>query len=221
MTIIDFEDGLELLREHDIRVVRARVVESADDAVSFAARRTIDLRILAPSDVDERTIEPGLRASDKIRGAYARLHERVLAHPGSRILARRILEVGNDVAIEGRDDADLGRIVEIRSGDRAAHRLHPLGEQRAEAMLAELHAKLGVASSGARTRMLAHLLLHVSSVFDDEAIERVVLDQVRVADNSYEVADAHVFAKGPLAFERRRGGPARERDGYYAPASRN
>ena len=46
MAAIAFEDGLELLREHDIRVVDARVVDSAEDAIRFAARRAIDLCVL-------------------------------------------------------------------------------------------------------------------------------------------------------------------------------
>lgn len=46
MAAIAFEDGLELLREHDIRVVDARVFDSAEDAIRFAARRAIDLCVL-------------------------------------------------------------------------------------------------------------------------------------------------------------------------------
>ena len=220
MTTIDFEDGRELLRQHDIRVVRARIVDSAEDAINFSARRTIDLCVLAaqaetaPSDIEER-----LRSPDKIRHAYTRLQEHSLAHPGSRILARRILEDGTDVAVEARDDATLGRIVEIRGGTHVAHRLHPLGEDQAEGMLVEFHAKHGIASSEARTYMLAHLLLHVSEIFEDDAIERMTLAQVRVADNSYEVVDVHVVANRPLDLNRRLGRHAHDRKGYLSSSS--
>jgi len=155
---------------------------------------------------------------DKIRHAYRRLQERVLARPGARILARRILEDGTDIVVEARDDAVLGRIVEVRGGGHVAHRLHPLGEEQAEGMLGEFHARHGIASSEARTRMLAHLLVHVSEIFEDDAIERLTLDHVRVADNSYEVIDVHIAAKRPLDLKRRLGRHAHDRKGFYAPS---
>lgn len=219
MTTIDFELGRELLREHDVRVVRARVVDSAEDAIAFAARRTINLYALPvqngalPSD-----IEHDLRSTENIRRAFARLKERCLARPGSRVLARRILEEGTDLVIEARDDAKLGRLIEIRGGGHVAHRLAPLGEDQAEAMLVEFHAKHGVASSEARTRMLAHLLIHVSDIFEDDAIDRMTLGQVRVADNTYEVVDVHVVAKKPLDLHRRLGRHAHDRKGFYTPS---
>lgn len=220
MTTIDFEDGRELLREHEIRVVRARIVDSAEDAIAFSARRTIDLCALAANaETPPTDIEHDLRSTGKIRHAFARLQERVLGRPGSRILARRILEDGTDIVVEARDDTTLGGIVEIRGGSHVAHRLHPVGEDQAEGMLAEFHAKHGIASSEARTRMLAHLLLHVSEIFEDDAIERMTLDQIRVADNSYEVVDVHVVANKPLDLKRRLGRHAHDRKGYLSSSS--
>ena len=113
------------------------------------------------------------------------------------------MEAGTDVVIDARDDAVLGRIVEIRGGGHVAHGYHPLGEDHAEAMLAEFHAKHGIASSDARTRMLAHDLMRVSKKFENDAIVRITLDPVRVHDNSYHVLDVHILVKRPLHLNRR------------------
>lgn len=221
MTNIDFEDGLELLREHDIRVISTRVVDSAEDAVAFADRRTIELGLLeSGADSTPKAFETDLHTTDRIRHAYRRLETRKGSLPQTRILARRQIETGTDIAIEARDDAVLGRIVEIRGGGHVANRVVPLGEDQAEAMLAEFHAKHGIASSEARARMLAHILLRVSEIFADDAIVRMSLDPVRIAENSYDVLAAHIVARRPLMLHRRLAKDAHDRKGYLAPSGR-
>lgn len=221
MTTIDFEDGLELLHEHDIRVVRARVVDSAEDAVAFAERHPIELGTLYwNADSTPKDFESDLQTTDRIRNAYRRLEERSRALPGARILARRSVEAGADVVIDARDDAILGRIVELRGGGHAAHRLLPLGERQAEALLGEFDAKHGIAANETQTRMLANLLLRISDICADDAVARITLDPVRVRGNSYDVLAVHVAAKRPLQLHRRLAKHAHDRKGYYAPSGR-
>lgn len=150
--ILDNLDGLELLREHGIRV---------------------------PSD-NERT---------------------------------KAIAGGTDIVIECKDDPVQGRIVEIRSGTHHAHRLAPIDEFQAEAMLSDFGAKHGIASNEKETRMLAHLLLRASAVFSEDAIEGVLLDPVRLHHGAYDVLGAKIEASRAVTLNRRLDPHAHDRKG--------
>ena len=216
--IFETIDALELLREHGIRVVRSRYVDSAQDAVFFAEHRPISLRTVSNGHAPTTaTAETDLRKSHAIRHAYERIAPLVEKSANGHVLAQRSIESGTDIAIECRNDPKLGPIVEIRSGSHHAHRLAPVDELQAEAMLNEFHAKHGIAPAEKATRMLAHLLLRVCAVFAEAAIERVTLDPIRLHDSTYDVISASVEARHPIALNRRLGKHAHDRRASYQP----
>ena len=216
--IFETIDALELLREHGIRVVRSRYVDSAQDAVFFAEHRPISLSTVSSGNRSHPPIaETDLRKSSAIRHAYDRIAPHVEKSANGHVLAQRIIEAGTDIAIECRNDPTLGPIVEIRSGTHHVHRLALVDEMQAEAMLGEFHAKHGIAPAEKATRMLAHLILRVCAVFAEAAIERVTLDPIRLHDSTYDVIGASVEARHPIALNRRLGKHAHDRKASYRP----
>jgi ATP-grasp domain len=213
-TIIDTVEGLEFLREHGIAIAPTRYVDGSEDAVFFAAGRPVALRIAASAvggiARSEAPPEAGLRTASAIRQAYDRLAP-------ARVIAQHQAEAGTNITIEGRDDEKIGRIVELRCGAHTVHRLHPLSLEQAESMLSEFRSKRGIAASEKAARMLTHLLVRVSEVYEDESISRLLLDPVRLHDNRYEVLDAAIWSKRALRLNPRLDKHARDKKTFYQP----
>jgi hypothetical protein len=217
MIALEFEDALDLLNEHGIHVGPGRAVENIEDAVAFAADRPIDLFLSVPfAESHPARIVSNLRTPQIVGHAYRMLEAQARHVPAARILARRVVDAGNDVAVDAREDGLLGKVIEIRDGSRAACRLHPLGAEQAEAMLAEFGAPDGNVQGKARTRRLAHLLVRVSGVLDVPGVERVTLDPVRVCDDSYHVLGARIASRRDLRLDRSVDGRAHERSAFHA-----
>jgi hypothetical protein len=211
-TIIDAVEGLEFLHEHGMTIAPTRYVDSSEDAVFFAAGRPIVLRAGNSADGPRREAptEAGLRTASEIRQAYDRLRP-------DRVVAQHQAEAGTNITIEGRDDEKIGRIVELRCGTHAVHRLHPLSLDQAEAMLSEFRSKRGIAASEKAARMLTHLLVRVSEAYEDENISQLLLDPVRLHDNRYEVLDAVLRSKRALHLNPRLDKHARDKKSFYQP----
>lgn len=215
---MDSVEALELLREHSIHVARTRYVDSGEDAIFFAEGRPITLRVVVSGNgAVSHPSEGGLRQSEAIRQAYERLVSAAHAHAGGQVLAQHEVGVGTDIAIEGRDDPSIGRIVELRCGERRVYRLHPLTEDLSTAMLSEFHSKNGIAAGEKATHMLSHLLLRVSELFSDDAIESMLLSPIRLHDNTYHVLNAVISAKRALPLNKRLDKHAHDKKAAYHP----
>lgn len=229
-TVVDKIEGFAALSQAGMHVVRARYVGSAEDAIAFAARRDatddravpIVLRALASGAKHsaEGLVEGPLAGHDPIRAAYRRLAAR--EPEGARILAEVAVGPGTDVAIEGRDDAALGKVVMLHDGGaHGMERMIPFGEDGARMLVDRFQANHH-RPHGERTRkMLEHLLVRVSAFYAESGVESFALDPVRLHENSYTILDATLHASGPVAFGKRLAHDAHDRKGYeYHPAGR-
>jgi hypothetical protein len=231
--VLDKIEGYEALVQSGMHVVRARYVDSEEDAIAFAARRAarderavpIVLRAL-PRDAEGGTpdelVDGPLAGHDAVRAAYGRLTAR-LEPAGGRILAAAVVGPGTDVAIEGRADAALGKVVALHGGggSHGMERMIPFGEDGA-ARLVEHFQEHDHRPHGERTRkMLEHLLMRVAAFFAESGVESFALDPVRLHDNGYTILDATLRAAGPLHLDKRLAHDARDRKGYgYHPSGR-
>lgn len=215
---MDSVEALELLREYGIHVARTRYVDSGEDAVFFAEGRSIALRVIVSGNgTVPHPVETGLRQQEAIRHAYERLAPQAIIHAGGHVLAQHEVDAGTDIAIEGRDDPSIGRIIELRCGERRVHRLHPLTPDLSMAMLSEFQSKNGIASGEKAAHMLSHLLLRVSELFSEDAIESIMLSPVRLHDNSYHVLHAVISAKRSLPIRKRLDRHAHDKKAAYHP----
>jgi hypothetical protein len=229
--IVDKIEGYEALRQCGLHVARARYVDSAEDAIAFAGRRNaaddravpIGLRSIARDGSGrptESSLQGPLDGHEAIRRTYGRLLGELYPE-GGKVLAQDWVDRGSDVAIEGRIDAASGKVITLRSGAHSVECMVPVAGAAAEALVhgfREYHHQLH--GEHAR-RMLEHLLIRISEFFEHSSAERLVLDPVRLHENSYTIVDATLHAPGPLHLERRLGHHAHDRKGYdYHPAGR-
>jgi hypothetical protein len=226
---IDYLEALNLLEHAGIRVVRAKYVDSAQDAVAFATRREArDPRVLpiVLSSASRKESIPRRRADaddalhsgTAIQAAYERLANATTA---PRVLAQDSIASGTDIALAyGRNDKGQ-EFLELRSGEHAAEQLLPIDETGARALSEHMLAHDHRGRSEKSRRMVEHLILRVCSLLDEFPIEALELDPVRLHENSYTVLGASITAPSRLHVEKRLPNHARDRKAFgYRPTGR-
>ncbi len=209
-------ETFDLLHHYGIRVARTAPVDTADEAIAFAARRPITLR---PEGSPHEAVlhERHLADSHAIRHEF----DRLLPEPSIpvQLLAQSAVDRGVDITIEGRRDPELGPVLVLGVGTHQVEATCPLDEAGALAMLAEFGSKHGVASSAQHRAMLSRLLASVSELFLEAELTALRLDPVRVHDNSYHVLDAVVESQRHPHYRKRLEPHAHDAKGYgYNPS---
>jgi hypothetical protein len=189
--IVDTLTVLDLLRERGVRVARSRYVTSAKQAVGFAARGPIALRLVPGLYVSGSSIAINdLTTAQMVRHAFERLASQAEKFAGGQILAQRMVDPGTDIAIRCRADAALGRIVEVRNGVHRVQGVAPLDARGAQAVLTEFFQRAHVALDPAAIGALTLLLVRVCAIFVNTASSRLTLDPVRLHNDKYDVIGA-------------------------------
>jgi hypothetical protein len=209
-------ETFDLLHHYGIHVARTAEVDTADDAIAFAARRPITLR---PEGSPREAVvhERHLGATDAIRHEF----DRLLPEPSKpvQLLAQSAVERGVDIAVGGRRDPELGPIIVLDVGSHQVERQCPLDESDAKSMLDDFGSKHGVASSAQHRGMLARLLACASEMFLGAELSSFRLDPLRVHDNTYHVLDAVADAPRRPHFRKRLAPHAHDSKGYgYNPS---
>ena len=209
-------ETFELLAHYGIHVARTATVDTADEAIAFAARRPITLR---PEGSPHEAVihEKHLGDTDAIRHEF----DRLLPEPSVpvQLLAQSAVERGVDIAIQGRRDPEAGPILILDVGSHQVERTCPLDELGAGSMLDDFGSKHGVASSAQHRGMLARLLVAVSEMFLEAELTSLRLDPVRVHDNTYHVLDASVDSPRHPHYRKRLAPHAHDAKGYgYNPS---
>jgi hypothetical protein len=204
--ILDKVDGLRLLEHYDLRVARSGYVDSAENAIAFATRRTARDGRLVP--IVMRTVVPGraspwnadavegpLESEAAIRNAFAKLAAKVEA-TGWRILAQDAVDRGTDVTVDGGQAEKLGhKVVGLTTPSHSAQRTIPLDDAEAEELVAHFR-ELHRSGAGGRTRrMVGRLLVRASRLFAASGVDAFKLSPVRIHENSYTVLDAVVTSQ--------------------------
>ncbi|MGD0473864.1 MAG: hypothetical protein ABSB70_11735 [Candidatus Velthaea sp.] len=228
---IDYIEALGLLEHAGIRVVRAKYVDSAQDAVAFATRREArDPRVvpIVLSNVPREGAIPGHRAAPvqalQSGPAITAAYERLAAADESReqrILAWEYIAPGTDIALAYRVD-DLGKAyLELRSGEHGTEQLLPIDETGARMLVEHMLAHDHRVRSEKSRRMLEHLVLRVCGLLDEFPINALELDPVRLHENSYTVLGALLTAPMHLRVGKRLANHAHDRKAHgYRPGGR-
>jgi hypothetical protein len=198
--IVDKIEGLFALEQSGIHVARCALVDSPENAIAFASRRTaqderfvpISLRAASKSQADPD--EQSLLGEAAIRAGFSRLVAKV---PVARVLAQVAVECGTDVAIHVCTDERDRSFVTLRGRTHGAEQPMPLDAERAR-LLVDGFRDFGHKPAKAAESMLEHLLLDVAGFFNEHGIERLTLDPVRLHEGSYSVLDATMVAPRPL-----------------------
>jgi hypothetical protein len=225
---IDFLEALNLLEHAGIRVVRAKYVDSAQDAIAFATRREardprvvpIVLSTAAGNDSTPQRragADDVLHSSAAIQASYERLANVATA---PRALARDSVGSGTDIALAyGRNDKGQESL-ELRSGDHSTEQLLPIDATGARVLVEHMLAHDHRGRSEKSRRMVEHLVLRVCSVLDEFPIEALELD-IRLHENTYTVMGASITAPSRLRVDKRLPNHAHDRKAFgYRPTGR-
>jgi hypothetical protein len=211
--IIDTIEAFKLLTHYGIRVARSKFVDSAEDAIAFAERRTAKDPRLVP--IVLRPDETALHDENAIRQAYARR-----AQDGNgKILAQTATDPGTEIGIAGRTD-DGQKLIALQTANHTIERMAPLDSAGAEVLALNLQDFQHRGSSEKKHRMLEHLLLRVSALFEETPVTAFRLT-VRLHENSYTVLDASMTSPKALHLKERLGHHAhddRKGEEYRSPA---
>lgn len=108
----------------------------------------------------------------------------------------------------------------LHGGAGSMRRMAPLGEAGAEVLAAHVQGERHRGTGEQSRRMLEHLLLRCSEMFEETGIQTFHLD-VRLHDNSYAVVAAAMTGPGKLHLAKRLAPHAHDRKGTaYRPAGR-
>ena len=221
---IDTIEAFKLLKHYGIRVARSKVVDSPEDAIAFAERRTakdprfmpIVLRRIisgAPDNARAAVAASALHTEDAIRQAYANFAG---AGTNGKPLAQAVTDPGTDIAIVGRTEEARGKIIALRSATHSVECMVPLGSAGAEVLALNLQGFHHHGSSEKAHRMLEHLLIRISAFFEKTPVTEFRL-AVRLHENSYTVVDAAMTSPKALHVKERLDRHAQDKrgEGYH------
>lgn len=220
MMIIDSVDAFKVLKHYGIHAARSKIVDSPEDAISFAERRDArDPRLmpilLRGSDIGSTSA--ALKTEHAIRRAYEHLAQ---AGHNRKIRAQEVTEAGTDIEIAGRAGPNDGKLIEVRSATHSVERMIPLGSAGAEFLATNFQAHHHHDARDKERRMLEHLLLRVSAFFEHSGVSDFSLT-IRLHENSYTVVDASMKAPEALHLKDRLDAHAHDRKAAdYHPAGR-
>jgi hypothetical protein len=216
--IIDTVEALNLLKDQGIRVARSKVVDSAEDAIAFAERRTArDPRFMAivlrragsAADGHAEPTPSPLRTEEAIRRVYGELTAAL--EPG-KVLAQEATDPGTAVTIVGRTDTEKGKTLTLYSATHGVERMVPLDEAGATVLATNFRAHQHQTPDERTRRMLEHLLLRVSAFFEQSGVTDLHL-AVRLHENAYTVLDATMRSAQALHVKHRLDARAHDRKG--------
>jgi len=217
-------EALNILKEFGVRVARTGVVDSPEDAIAFAERRTakdprfmpIVLRKIASGAAGHPAPAAALHTEDAGRRAFVD----VAGESGGKALAQLATEPGTDITVAGRTDEVRGKTLTLSSATHSVEAMVPLGSAGAEMLTLNLQAFHHRGSSEKAHRMLEHLLLRVSDFFEEMPVTEFQL-AVRLHENSYTVLDASMTSPKALHAKQRLGRHAQDKRGAgYHPSGR-
>jgi hypothetical protein len=218
-------EAFKLLRHYGIRVARSKVVDSPEDAIAFAERRTakdprfmpIVLRRITPGaqsgNAHLAVAASALQTEDAIRQAYINFAG---AGTDGEILAQALTVPGTDITIAGRTEEDLGKVIAVSSATHSVEHMIPLGPAGAELLALNAQAFHHHGSRETAHRMLEHLLMRVSALFEETPVTAFRL-AVRLHENSYTVLDASMTSPKTLHIKERLNRHAQDKrgEGYH------
>jgi hypothetical protein len=139
----------------------------------------------------------------------------VLEHYGIRVASSKTQSIalhGEDIAIVGRTDDASGRRIWLRSATHSVVRMVPLDAVGAEVLASNFRGHDHRGPSEQERRMLEHLLLRVSTFFEQSGVTEFQLD-IRLHDNAYTLIGASMSAPKPVHFKARLDPHAHDRKG--------
>ncbi len=206
---LDPDDVDEVLSSYGMTIPKASIVQSAEDAVRFAAGvgGPIVLKVIAPSAVhksDVGGVALDLETPEEIEAAFIQVTESVSDPEG--VLAQEFVSGGHEVLIGMVEDPNFGPLIGFGLGGvfveligDVTFRIHPLTDLDAKEMISEV--KSGKLLEGYRggekgdVEAVADTLLRLSALIEDlPEVMEIDLNPVKVAKpgDGVRIVDARI-----------------------------
>lgn len=203
MALLDYFEGKKILDKYGIRSVESKYVSSSKDAVSFAGKDPIVLKLISEKALHKSKsglVKLDLKGNDII-DAFDELEEKGSSLKPYKIIAQKMSKSGVEIIVGGRTDPQFGRMLLIGLGGiyvevfrDFALRICPITRNDAQDMIVQLKSKNVVTFQGKDTSMLVDLLLSVSKLLtENDKITELDLNPLIVKEGSYVAVDIRMI----------------------------
>lgn len=202
--LMDYMEAKAILDRYGLRSIDSKYVNSAAEAVKFAANGRIVLKVLSGKALHKSKsglVKLDLSTEGEITGAFDYLTKKAADLKPCKIIAQRMSPTGVEIIIGGKTDPQFGKTILIGLGGiyveafrDFALRLVPITRYDARDMLAQLKSSKIITYAGERQKMLESLLMSVSRMLEEHAeIAELDLNPVIVTKTGYEIVDIRVL----------------------------
>ncbi|MGC8496205.1 MAG: acetate--CoA ligase family protein [Candidatus Micrarchaeia archaeon] len=201
--LMDYMEAFRLLNKYGIRSIESTYVSNADDAVKFAGKNSIVLKVLSQKALHKSRnglVELDLKGRESIEEAFDRLEKKAQQFKPYKILAQKMAGKGIEIIVGGKIDPQFGKLVLIGLGGiyvetfkDFALRVCPIKSSDAESMIDQLKSRNVVAPDSATRNMIVKLLVNASRMFYENDIKELDLNPVIVHDGTYDAVDLRLL----------------------------
>jgi succinyl-CoA synthetase beta subunit len=202
--MLDYIQGKKLLDRYGIRSVESRYVSSAEEAVKFAGREKIVLKLISNKAIHKSKaglVKLDLTEQSEINAAYSDLVGKGKKLRPYKILAQKMAKSGVEIIIGGNTDKQFGKMLLIGLGGIYVETfkdvqlgLCPITRNEALYMLSELKSGRIITYDGEAEKQVVDLLLKVSKLLvEKKSISELDLNPVIVRKDSYDVVDIRII----------------------------
>jgi hypothetical protein len=204
MALMDYMRAKAILDKYKIRSVPSRYVSSAEQAVSFAGRDSIALKLLSDKVLHKSRaglVKLNLSGAGEIGRAFGELKRKGRGIRQYRIIAQKMAKPGVEAIIGGNTDPQIGKVLLLGLGGVYVEafgdtqlRLCPITKYDAGQMIDGLRSKDILTGNGKSRDMLVELLMQASRLLtNNPRIKELDLNPVILRDGSYDAVDIRVL----------------------------
>lgn len=199
---LEYMKAEELLNMYGIKVVPAKYVKGADEAVRFSDGDAIVLKAI-PSKPAHKSksglVAIDLKTPEEIRFGFGKVRKAAHKFAPYKILAQKMVK-GTEIIVGGRQDAQFGKLILIGLGGVNVEvfrdfslRLCPITNYDAESMITQLKSRSIIASSDKQFKMVKELLMKASKLMSDNDISELDLNPIILHDDTYHAVDLRII----------------------------
>lgn len=203
--LMEYMQAKKLVERYGIRTVKAAYVNSAKDAVGFAAAygAPITLKLISDKAIHKTksgVIKLNLTEPKQISTAYKQLIAKSRSFKPFKMLAQCMAPNGIEIIVGGRVDPQFGKLVLLGLGGiyveafkDFALRVCPITPRDAAQMVAQLRCSAVIAPDSKHATALAQILMRASKMFIENPIEELDLNPIILHDNTYDAVDLRLM----------------------------
>ncbi len=194
-----------LLDRYGVRSVGSAYVESAEDAVRFAAGDAIVLKVISERALHKAKsglVALNLNSDGKVVAAYDALAKKARGLRPYKVLAQKMAGSGLEIIVGGKTDSQFGKLLLIGLGGvyvetfrDFALRLCPISRIDALSMLHQLRSSGIIAPDKKSEGTIISLLEKASALFVENEMDELDLNPIILHDGTYDAVDLRMLMR--------------------------